>query len=81
LGRRVELVAADSRSTPAATARAVGRLIEEENVVAVGGLNDSTLALAAGRVAQSAGIPFVTSGATLPDLPAQVGNAAADPLR
>jgi branched-chain amino acid transport system substrate-binding protein len=74
LGRPVELVAADSRSTPAATARAVGRLIEEENVAAVGGLNDSTLALGAGRVAQRAGVPFVTSGATLPDLPAQVGN-------
>jgi branched-chain amino acid transport system substrate-binding protein len=75
LGRRVEIVAADSRSTPATTARAAARLIEHERVVAVGGLNDSTLALAAGRVAQRAGIPFVTSGATLPDLPAQVGNA------
>jgi branched-chain amino acid transport system substrate-binding protein len=75
LGRRVEIVAADSRSTPAATARAVARLIEDERVVAVGGLNDSTLALAAGRVAQRAGVPFVTSGATLPDLPGQVGNA------
>jgi branched-chain amino acid transport system substrate-binding protein len=75
LGRRVQLLAADSRSTPAAVVRAVGRLIEKERVVALGGLNDSTLALAAGPVAQRTGIPFVTAGATLPTLPRTVGNA------
>jgi branched-chain amino acid transport system substrate-binding protein len=74
LGRRVQLVAADSRSRPGPLARAVRRLIEDERVVALGGLNDSTLALAAGPVAQRAGIPFVTSGATLPSLPRTVGN-------
>jgi branched-chain amino acid transport system substrate-binding protein len=74
LGRRVRIAAADSRSRPAAVARAVRRLIETERVVALGGLNDSTLALAAGPVAQRAGIPFVTAGATLPTLPRTVGN-------
>jgi branched-chain amino acid transport system substrate-binding protein len=74
LGRDVEIVAADSRSKPAAVARAVKRLIEDGRVVALGGLNDSTLALAAGPVAQRAGIPFVTSGATLPTLPRTVGS-------
>jgi branched-chain amino acid transport system substrate-binding protein len=74
LGRRVQLVSADSRSRPAAVARAVRRLIESDRVVALGGLNDSTLALAAGPVAQRAGIPFVTSGATLPSLPRRVGD-------
>jgi branched-chain amino acid transport system substrate-binding protein len=74
LGRRVQIAAADSRSRPAAVARAVRRLIEDERVVALGGLNDSTLALAAGPVAQRAGIPFVTAGATLPTLPRTVGN-------
>jgi branched-chain amino acid transport system substrate-binding protein len=74
LGRRVQLVTADSRSSPAAVARAVRRLIERDRVVALGGLNDSTLALAAGPVAQRAGIPFVTSGATLPSLPRRVGD-------
>jgi branched-chain amino acid transport system substrate-binding protein len=52
----------------------VRTLIEKEHVVALGGLNDSTLVLAAGPVAQRAGIPFVTSGATLPDLPERVGD-------
>lgn len=74
LGRRVQIAAADSRSRPGAVARAVRRLIENERVVALGGLNDSTLALAAGPVAQRAGIPFVTAGATLPTLPRTVGN-------
>ena len=74
LGRRVQLAVADSRSNPAAVARGVRRLIEDQRVVAIGGLNDSTLALAAGPVAQRAGIPFVTAGATLPTLPRTVGN-------
>ena len=74
LGRRLQIAAADSRSKPAAVARAVRRLIEDERVVALGGLNDSTLALAAGPVAQRAGIPFVTAVATLPTLPRIVGD-------
>jgi branched-chain amino acid transport system substrate-binding protein len=75
LGRRVRLFAEDSRSKPATVVRAVRSLIKDERVVALGGLNDSTLALAAGPVAQRAGIPFVTAGATLPSLPRRVGNA------
>lgn len=74
LGRRLRVVAADSRSKPRAVARAVRRLIEDRGVVALGGLNDSTLALAAGPVAQRARVPFVSSGATLPTLPRRVGN-------
>lgn len=74
LRRPVKIVAADSRSKPQAVAHAVKRLIENEHVVALGGLNDSTLALAAGPLAQRAGIPFVTSGATLPTLPSRVGS-------
>jgi branched-chain amino acid transport system substrate-binding protein len=75
LGRHLKLIAADSRSRRRAVARAVRTLIRDRGVVALGGLNDSTLALAAGPVAQRAGIPFVTSGATLPTLPQRIGNA------
>jgi branched-chain amino acid transport system substrate-binding protein len=74
LGRRLDLIAADSRSTRGTAARAVRGLIRGRGVVAIGGLNDSTLALGAGPVAQRAGIPFVTSGATLPSLPKRIGN-------
>jgi branched-chain amino acid transport system substrate-binding protein len=45
-----------------------------EGVTAMGGFGDSDFALAAGPVAQRAGIPFVTSGATLPSLPQQIGD-------
>jgi branched-chain amino acid transport system substrate-binding protein len=74
LGRRIRLISADTRSKPATGARAVRSLIERDRVVALGGLNDSTLALAAGPVAQRAGVPFVSAGATLPTLPARIGN-------
>jgi len=73
-GRRIRIVAADSRSTGPAVASAVRSLIRNQRVVALGGLNDSTLVLAAGPVAQRARIPFVTAGATLPSLPRRVGN-------
>ena len=53
---------------------AVSEMIDVHNVVAVGGLNDSTFAMAAGPIAQTAGIPFVTAGATLPTLPEQIGD-------
>ena len=72
--------AAPSKSSPS-TARPTDRghqrrleMIEVHGVVAIGGLNDSTYALAAGPVAQNAGIPFVTAGATLPTLPEQIGD-------
>jgi branched-chain amino acid transport system substrate-binding protein len=49
-------------------------MVDVSKVVAIGGLSDSNYALAAGAIAQSKGIPFVTSGATLPTLPDQVGD-------
>lgn len=73
-GQQVEVVAIDGKSDNTATTSAATELIEVHQVVAIGGINDSTLALAAGPIAQNAGIPFVTAGATLPTLPEQVGD-------
>ncbi len=70
----IEVIAIDGKSDQTATTSAVTELIEVHKVVAIGGLNDSTFALAAGPIAQAAGIPFVTAGATLPTLPDQVGD-------
>jgi branched-chain amino acid transport system substrate-binding protein len=75
LGRPVELVLRDDKTDPVTTATAGTELVENEKVVALVGLVDSDLALALGPVAQSAGIPLVTSGATSPKLPTQVGNS------
>jgi branched-chain amino acid transport system substrate-binding protein len=74
LGRPIEVVAIDGKTDQTAVTNAVSEMIDVHQVVAIGGLNDSTYALAAGPLAQTAGVPFVTAGATLPTLPDQVGD-------
>lgn len=74
LGKQIELIAIDGKTDQTATTNAASEMINVHKVVAIGGLNDSTFALAAGPIAQQAGIPFVTAGATLPSLPDQVGD-------
>ncbi|GAB4560564.1 MAG: ABC transporter substrate-binding protein [Anaerolineae bacterium] len=74
LGHPIEVVAIDGKSDQTAVTNAVSEMINVHKVVAIAGLNDSTFALAAGPIAQEAGIPFVTAGATLPTLPEQIGD-------
>jgi branched-chain amino acid transport system substrate-binding protein len=74
LGRPVELLLRDSKTDPVATGTAGTELVETQKVVAMIGLVDSDLALALGPVCQNAGIPYVSSGATSPKLPTQIGN-------
>jgi branched-chain amino acid transport system substrate-binding protein len=74
LGQPVEIVAIDGKTDQTTLTNAVSEMINVHHVVAMGGLNDSTYALAAGPIAQQAGVPFVTAGATLPTLPEQVGD-------
>ena len=73
-GRPIEIVAIDGKSDQTTVTNAMSEMIDVHHVVAIGGLNDSTFALAAGPIAQTAGIPFLTAGATLPTLPEQVGD-------
>lgn len=73
LGRPLELVVRDGRSDTAAVATAVRDLVEQEKVAAVLGLGDSTYVLAAAPEATRRGVPFLTSGATLPSLPDRLG--------
>jgi branched-chain amino acid transport system substrate-binding protein len=73
-GRPIEIVAIDGKTDQTAVTSAVSEMINVHGVVVIGGLNDSTYALAAGPIAQAAGIPFVTAGATLPTLPDQIGD-------
>jgi branched-chain amino acid transport system substrate-binding protein len=74
LGRQIELIAVDGKTDQTTTTNAASELINVHKVVVIGGLNDSTFVLAAGPIAQQAGIPFVTAGATLPTLPEQIGD-------
>ncbi|MFZ5900517.1 MAG: ABC transporter substrate-binding protein [Bacillota bacterium] len=74
LGKQIEVVSIDGKTDQTAATNAASKLADVEKVVAMAGFSDSNYALAAGPIAQTAGIPFVTSGATLPSLPDQVGD-------
>jgi branched-chain amino acid transport system substrate-binding protein len=74
LGRPLELIVRDSQTEPDTTAQIARQFIEEDQVVAAIGFNDSDSALAFGPVFQEAGIPYITAGATSPKLPDQIGD-------
>jgi len=71
LGRRVELLERDGQTDPALVRYDAENLVALK-VTAMLGLSDTEQVLAAAPVAARAGIPFVTSGATSPLLPARV---------
>ena len=66
LGRKVELSVVDNKSDKVESANAVKRLIERDNAVAVIGSYGSSLAMAGGEVAESAGIPMIGTSCTNP---------------
>src|SRR5262245_38559008 len=75
LGRPIELIPIDTASEASRTTGELESAVERyPNATAGIGYTDSTYALDAGRVFQKAGIPFITPGATAPDLPRQVGS-------
>lgn len=63
LGRQVELIMEDDRSTPAESVSAVRKLITQDNAIAVLGPFNSSCALAARDVTKEAGIPQLLVGA------------------
>ncbi|MEX0758812.1 MAG: ABC transporter substrate-binding protein [Tistlia sp.] len=73
LGRQIEVVAIDTRTDQQETAKAAQRVLSD-GVVAGIGMSDTTFVMAAAPLFQEEGIPFVTSGATHPELPAWVGD-------
>ena len=66
LGRPVELRVYDGQSEPTTITTITQRLVEEDKVIALVGLSDTTYMLAAGPVAQEAGIPFLDVAGTAP---------------
>src|SRR5690606_28525221 len=73
LGRPLELIAIDTRTDQQETAKAAQRVLSD-GVVAGIGMSDTTFVMAAAPLFQEEGIPFVTSGATHPELPQWVGD-------
>ncbi len=74
LGMKIRLYGVDAKTDQTAAANGTRKLIDVNKVVAIAGFSDTDYALAAGAVAQKAGIPFVTSGATHPEIPKRVGD-------
>jgi branched-chain amino acid transport system substrate-binding protein len=75
-GRPIEMIHYDGKSTLADIANAAQRLVHEDQVVAIIGVADSGFYLASAPIAQDAGIPYLDTGGTVPNLPEQVGEFA-----
>ncbi len=73
LGRPIEIIAIDTRTDQQETAKAAQRVLSD-GVVAGIGMSDTTFVMAAAPLFQEESIPFVTSGATHPELPVWVGD-------
>ncbi len=73
LGKQLELIAPDGKTDQQETAKAAQRVLSE-GVVAGIGQSDTTFVMAGAPLFQEKGIPFVTSGATHPELPQWVGD-------
>ncbi len=74
LGKKIQYILYDGKTDPATNGNIAVQLVNVDKVVAIVGNTDSDSALAIGPIAQRAGIPYLTAGATSPLLPAQVGN-------
>lgn len=73
LGREVEVIGIDTKTDQKAAATGAKRALSMD-VVAGLGYGDTTYVMAAAPLFQEANVPFVTSGATHPELPAWVGD-------
>ncbi len=71
-GRRIEIVAFDTATDPQAAAEAAQKALAA-GVVAGVGYGDTNFVLAAAPLFMEKKVPFITSGATHPDLPRRLG--------
>src|ERR671911_2288638 len=66
LGRPLEILIEDGKSDVPTITSVAKKLVEEDGVHVMAGLTDTSYMLAAGPVAQEAGIPFLDVGGTAP---------------
>ena len=66
LGRPLEIIIEDGKSDVPTITSVAKKLVEEDGVHVMAGLTDTSYMLAAGPVAQEAGIPFLDVGGTAP---------------
>lgn len=75
-GKMINVVSYDGKTDQTTCANNAKKMIDVDGCVVVAGFSDSNYALAAGNICQASGVPFITSGATLPTLPDQIGDMA-----
>lgn len=63
-GQKIELIVEDDQGKPDDSANAVQKLINQDQVVAIIGCLTSSCTLAAGPIAQSSGVPMLSSSST-----------------
>lgn len=68
LGKKIDLVVVDTKSSPTEAAKGMAYLINDEKVSAVSGIFASASALSASEVSEAAKVPFLASGATNPEV-------------
>lgn len=73
-GYQLDYKMINAQSDAAQNTSAAQKLIDVEGAVVLAGCCETDTCTAAATVAQDAGVPFITVGATLPDLPARVGD-------
>jgi branched-chain amino acid transport system substrate-binding protein len=66
LGRPLEIIIEDGKSDVPTITSVTKKLVEEDGVHVLAGLTDTSYMLAAGPVAQEAGLPFLDVGGTAP---------------
>jgi len=72
-GRQIEILGVDTKTDQKASAMGAKKVLSE-GIVAGIGYSDPAFVLPAAPLFQKQGIPFVTSGATLPTLPKMIGD-------
>ncbi len=72
-GRQLELIVLDTKTDQQETAKGAQKMLSE-NVAAGIGYSDTTFVMAAAPLFQDKKIPFITFGATHPELPTWVGD-------
>ncbi len=68
LGKKVEIVVADSKSEPAEAANAMSKVINQDKAPLVMGIFTSSSAIAACNVSEASKVPFLAIGATNPSV-------------
>lgn len=72
-GRQIEIIGVDTKTDQKASAMGAQKVLSEKVVAGIG-YSDPAFVLPSAPLFQKKGIPFVTSGATLPTLPKMIGD-------